>query len=313
TTAFAAITENSYFLLNSPTEGYYVWFDKGVSPVDPGLMPAADLFIPVGSAHGRIGVVVDISGDTTADDVATSIRAAVGALSDFTTAGATNEVAITNVKLAIADTIADGTTATGFTFNAGTTTPVVPGVSPSFGWASSPPGTTTETFMYINTASPGTVAAGSTWVTLSNTTDTNVTWSSAVFGGHDAGSNFAVATGIFTVPTTGIWQLSAAVNFEGNNTGNGGGGIPGRRAVRQMRVFRTNNTPASLAEGERQANPRNLDPAQIYAASAAISLTAADEIVVQVRHDASSALDIDFEDETGVAAPVTYFSCHRVA
>lgn len=314
TVAGGAAVQSSYFLLNSPSEGYYVWYNIDAGGTDPGLMPGSDLFIPAGSAHPRNSIPVAITSGDTADVVATATRAAINLLPlIFTASGATNEVAVTNVKLGIADAVAEGAVGTGFAFNAGATTPVVTGVSPSFGWMTPAPVAPTTTFMAINTASPGTVAAGSTWVTLSNTTDTNVTWSEAS-PGHDAGALFDPATGIFTVPTTGIWQLSAVVSFEGDNSGNGGGGIPGRRAVRQIRIVEDpTGAPVSLAVGETQANPRNANNTQVHSTSACVSLTAADSVVVQVRHDANVSLDIGFEDDASTSAPVTYFSAHLVA
>jgi hypothetical protein len=320
TVAMAAVPVSSYFLLNSPSTGYYIWYDTTGTDVDPGNPatgnPNADLFIPAGSAHGRTGVRVDISGDTTAIDVATTSVGVIAALSDFlaTNVGGTSAVMTITCDAGfegIADAPVDGTTATTFAPFTVTT----PGVSPTIGWASPAPGMASETFMAINSAAAASsVAAGATWVTLSNTTDTNVVWSTAVFGGHDAGALFTVATGIFLVPNAGtqIWQLSAVVEFEGNNSGNGGGGIPGRRAVRQIRIFNT-TTAGSLAEGESQANGSNDNNTQIVTASACVSVTGGDSIVLQVRHDANVALDMEFEDETSVAAPVMYFTAHRFA
>jgi hypothetical protein len=164
--------------------------------------------------------------------------------------------------------------------------------------------------MAVNTASPGTVTAGSTWVSV---TSANATWSTATFGGHDAGGLFTAATGIFTVPASGtIWDLSAVVEFQGNNSGNGGGGIPGRRAIRQVRIFNT-STGTSLAVGETQANGSSNNNTQVHLTATAVSLTATNTIVVQVRHDANVPLLLPFEDETGVSAPVMYFTASLVA
>lgn len=307
----ASVPASSYFLLNSPTTGYYVWYDISGTDVDPGMPasgePAIDLFIPEGSANGRTAIAVDISGDTTADEVAATTRAAIALVADFSTGGATNEVIITNAVAGVADPAADGTVGTTFTFDV----PSTPGVSPSLIWKTPTSGLATETFVVYNSVVAGTVLAGSGWVTLSNTTDANVTWSPSVFGGHDAGSLFDVATGVFSVPTTGIWQLSAAVSFEGNSTGNGGGGIAGRRAVRQMRIFRVGD--AALATSENQTNAQKDNSCVVSVVSASLSLTDTDQIVVEVRHDATSALAMQSDDETGNAAPVMYFSAHRVA
>lgn len=320
TVAAASVPASSYFLLNSPSTGYYIWYDTTGADVDPGNPavgnPNADLFIPTGSAHSRTGVRVDISGDTTDIDVATTSVGVIAALPDFlaTNVGGTSAVMTITCDTGfegIADAPVDGTTATTFAPFTVTTA----GVSPTIGWAPPPSGMPTETFMAINSAAAASsVAAGATWVTLSNTTDANVVWSTAVFGGHDAGALFTAATGIFLVPGVGsqIWQISAAVEFQGNNSGNGGGGIPGRRAVRQVRIFNT-TTASSLAEGESQSNASNNNTTQIVNASACVNVTAGDSIVLQVRHDANTALNMEFEDETGVAAPVMYFTAHRFA
>ena len=69
-----------------------------------------------------------------------------------------------------------------------------------------------------------------------------------------------------------------------------------------------------MAFGENQARPVNLDPTQISLVVAAISVTAADVLVIQVRHDAqvSLALSVD-EDGTPTQGPATYFSATRMA
>ena len=37
--------DGTYFLLNTPSTGYYVWFSTGAGAPDPGLTPGSDLFI----------------------------------------------------------------------------------------------------------------------------------------------------------------------------------------------------------------------------------------------------------------------------
>jgi len=310
--AEAAVPQSSYFLLNTPSTGYYIWYNKTGGGTDPGLTPGVDLFIPPGSARGRTGAAVALAGGETAVQVADATVAVISALNgaaDFlaTNVGGTSAVmTIVNLVAGVADLAADGIAGTTFVFGAGA--PL--GVSPTLGWATPTPGSTGTTFMAINTASPGTVAAGSTWVTVAAA---NATWSTGVFGGHDAGGLFTAGTGIFLVPGTGtIWDISAVVEFEGNNSGNGGGGIPGRRAVRQVRIFNV-TAGTSLAVGDAQTNSSNNNSTQVHVTATAVLLAAADNIVVQVRHDANSALSLEFEDETGVAAPVTYFSGSLVA
>lgn len=95
----------------------YVWLDKTGSDSDPA---------PAGYAEG---IQVDISGDTTADEVAASIRTAISThrpqqtgpeigLSVFwDVAGATDQIIVTDKHAGRASAAADGTTGTGFTFN----------------------------------------------------------------------------------------------------------------------------------------------------------------------------------------------------
>lgn len=305
----------TYFLLNSPSVGYYVWFDTGAvaPPPDPGLMPGStDLFMPPTSGNGRTTITVSIATGATAIAVATAavaaISAATGGLAFLATnVGGTSPImTIVNLVAGVADLAFDGALPTGFAFGAGA--PL--GVSPTIVWTAPVPGTFVSFLAEATTAVAASIAAGSTWVTLSVT---EVGWDDATLPNHDASAIFTPATGVFAVPATGIYAISAEATFEGNSTGNGGGGITGRRAIRQARILNV-TTGATMAFGETQTQARAENPSQIALSVANISVTLADAIVLQVRHDATSSLAMSVdEDGTPTQGPATYFSAHRVS
>ena len=110
----AGSLNSTYFLLESMSTKYYVWYDVSSGGTDPGIAGSAD-------TGGRTGVEVDITTGDSADDVATATRSAIGALADFSTGGATNVVTITNAAVGDVPDAKDGTAATGFTFDVPTT------------------------------------------------------------------------------------------------------------------------------------------------------------------------------------------------
>ena len=261
----------------------------------------------------RTGIEVDLVDADTDSTIATKMRAAIGAITGFITSGAAETVTITNDKLAAADDAADSTslsTVGGAGFLTSITTTIA-GVSSIPAWVVVPPGAATETFLANVTATGAAVATGSTWVTL---TSTEVTWDDSTLPNHDAGAIFTVATGVFLVPTTGIYDLSASVQFEASNRGTSGpGSITGRRAIRQARI-RNTTTAVTMAFGEEQAAASNLNPTQVTIPGTRISVVASDTIVLQVRHDDPSGLDIIFEeDTTPTAGNATWFTAHRLA
>lgn len=105
TLAKASITASSYFLLNSAEGGsaYYVWLNTTGSDVDPAIT-------------GRTGVEVDISADTTADEVASRLDTSLNALSDFSSSVSTDTVTLTWDEAGVAIDPTDGAVTTGFTF-----------------------------------------------------------------------------------------------------------------------------------------------------------------------------------------------------
>lgn len=176
-------------------------------------------------------------------------------------------------------------------------------------WATPTPGSTSETFLATASAAAGTVAASATYTDVDSAL---VTWDDSTAPNHDAGANFTPGTGVFVVPATGIYTISASVSFDGNNTGTSGT-ITGRRAIRQARIQKTNATAYTVAFAERQPNAFNSNPTQLYMVAANASLTAGDTLVLQVRHDASTALGLNNEDATGSASSPIYFSAARQA
>ena len=106
----AGSLNSTYFLLESMSTKYYVWYDVSSGGVDPGIAGSAD-------TGGRTGVTVAITTGDTADAVATATRSAVGGLADFSTGGATNTVTITNAAVGDVRDAFDGAAATGFTFS----------------------------------------------------------------------------------------------------------------------------------------------------------------------------------------------------
>lgn len=296
----AGSLNGTYFLISSPTTQYYAWIDVSSGGTDPGTLS------PVPSdLVGRTGIEIDIATNDAATVVAAAIETALDAVSGTPFAASVVSATVTVVQntAGACDDMADGATATGFTFSAVS----VNGASPSLVWGADVP-SADQSFMAIGNTS-GTVAAASTWTTLLDST--GVTWNDSTGGGHDTGSNFNTTTGVFTVPTTGLYYVSAYVQFSGDNSGNGVT-ISGRRAIRQIRIRKSNATAFTAAFGELQAMASNDNPTGVRA-TGSLSLTASDTILLQVRHDANSALSMgDDEDGSTSGGLVTYFEVHRI-
>lgn len=296
--------DGTYFLLSSPTTGYYFWFSTGAGAVDPGtIFPvASDLLL---NGELKTGVMVSITTGDTAVAVATALDPLISGLADFGTVLAAPLITVTNAAAGAADSVSDGSIPTGFTL-ADTT----PGTSLCPGWAAPTPGSASETFLATATAVvAAAVPASATYTAVLD--PAVVTWDDATLPNHDAGAIFAGGT--FTVPTTGIYAISAAVSIEGNNTGTGGAGIiTGRRAVRQARIFNV-TTAAAVAFADSQTQARNGNPTHLSMSNANASLTAGDTLRIEVRHDATSSLALSVESDTGTATAAIYFTAHRVA
>lgn len=94
---------STYFLLNSPTNNYYVWLNVDGTGVDP-------LY------EDYTGVEVAIASNDTANTVATLVRTEIENLSDFNTTVALNVITVTNVATGVVDNPTDGAAPTGFFF-----------------------------------------------------------------------------------------------------------------------------------------------------------------------------------------------------
>jgi hypothetical protein len=105
TLAAASITTGDYFFYNNGSVDYYVWMDKNGDGTtdDPG---------PLGS---KTGVPVDISGATTAIDVANALMTAIDALTGSNAEAEDDVVYITNVSNDNDSSMSDSNT--GFTFS----------------------------------------------------------------------------------------------------------------------------------------------------------------------------------------------------
>lgn len=294
----------TYFLLNSPTTHHYFWFNTGTA-VDPGTQTPvpADLMI---NGNLKSGHQVMITTNDTAAFVAAALDTAINLLPDYSSVVVLDVVTATSTILGAADNAADGATPT--TFNIVTS---VDATSSGPVWASNPSSNTNEMFRATATASvAAAIASGPAWVTISD--PAVVTWDDAAAPNHDAGGVFALGT--FTVPTTGIYNISASVSLEGNNTAVLVGGIPGRTAIRQARIRKSNAVAFDIAFSEIQAMGSTLNPAQLHLTNSGASLTAGDTIVLQARHDALAALSVNvLEDTTPTTGPATYFSASRIA
>lgn len=170
-------------------------------------------------------------------------------------------------------------------------------------WAAPSGPSSATSFSGFTTASPAPIAASATWTQLDST---SVTWSTAAPSGTDSGGMFTAATGVVLIPSTGGYLISGCVAFEGNNTGDGTT-IAGRTSIRQARIQKTNITAATLSEAQQQANPSNLDPLSIQLPAKVVSLTAGDTLRLEIRHDATIALNMVFDGSAS-----TFFSVSKV-
>lgn len=292
----------TYFTLNSPSNAYYFWLDTGTG-VDPGTVQPVPNDLLVNGAL-KTGNQVTIATNDTAAAVATALDAVIDGLADFSTVLAAPLITVTNAAAGSATDPADGTAAaTGFTI--GTTTP---GSSTAPAWATPSPGSEENTFQATgNTPVASSIATGAAWVPVDSSV---ITWDDSTLPNHDAGALFDPATGVFTVPDTGIYTLSASVSLEGNNRGTGA--IGGRRAVRQMRVMNT-TTAVAMSFAEAQAQAFGDNPTHLETVTTSCSLTAADTIRVEVRHDADTDLALVDEDSTGSGTSSIIFTASRIA
>lgn len=100
----AGSLNSKYFLLDSPTTDYYVWYNINAAGVDP-LVP------------GRTGVMVAGATGATANTLATATAAAIDPLAAFSATALAAVVTITDAAAGDVPDTSDGTAATGFTFS----------------------------------------------------------------------------------------------------------------------------------------------------------------------------------------------------
>jgi len=108
TVASASITDLTYFFISSSTVDYMLWMDKTGSGTEP---TDSDTF-------GKTKVKVDISGATTADDVAILVAAAISNL-PFTVEVASNVITVTSTEAGenLTDASDSSVNGTGFTIS----------------------------------------------------------------------------------------------------------------------------------------------------------------------------------------------------
>lgn len=167
----------------------------------------------------------------------------------------------------------------------------------------------TGSFSAHVSASVAGITASNTWTTLSST---NVTWSTSS-PSTDADSAFSATTGLFTVPETGKYAISAGTCFQANNTGNASTltTAPTGRASRQARIYNVTSTTAlSISIKQAEASSHNLTSVEIP--TKLVTLTAGDTIALQVRHDATSAPS-GLQIISTSAAPSCWFSVTRIS
>lgn len=295
----------TYFILHSPSFQFYVWLTDGTATDPATAIPVpADL---VTGSQIKHGISVTFSSGDSANTIATNIRAALNASpfgSYFTASGATNAVIITQDYPGYTEPAAEGLTATGFTFNA----PSVVGSSLIPTWVT-PATNSATTFRASTTDVSGSntgVPASSSWTTLSNT---YVVWDTATAPNHDSGTMFNTTSGVATIPSSGTYEISAGVSFIGNNTGNGL--ITGRKNIRQMRIRNTTSgVTVDFDESQSQANANN---PTVLVTSGNAKFNSGDTLVLQVRHDATSALKILADEGNSVVGPSTYFCLSKTS
>ncbi len=97
---------NKYFLINSSTVSYYVWFNINSAGTDPALA-------------GKTGIEVDAATNASAGTIAAALKVAIDAQAGiFTSGSATSSLTITNTVAGSAALATAGTTS--FTFSATT-------------------------------------------------------------------------------------------------------------------------------------------------------------------------------------------------
>jgi hypothetical protein len=147
------------------------------------------------------------------------------------------------------------------------------------------------------------------WFTINNTYNiwTEITDDDGVFN---------PLTGVFTVPTTGVYQLSAQVTFDygpGYTPGSVmGAPAPLGRAVRQARIYNTTSASVVSVSSVQNAPSSNDNFTVVSLPVTNVALTAGDELVVQVRHDRSGSNTVTIGDTAKAVSGQTYFAGKRL-
>jgi len=166
-------------------------------------------------------------------------------------------------------------------------------------WAAPPTGTSMTALMSTGASA---VTSGDAWQALQEGgVNDNVVWGLAAPGG---GSGFVVATGVYTVPADGIYDISAQLTFEANNSGGTGpvATAPAGRATRQLSIILTGSVTNQF-NAVRQAEASKVNNTTVSLPSIKLDLDSGDTITIRARHDASAALNV----------VDGYLSIHRVS
>jgi len=214
------IENGDYFTLDTPSNSYYIWFDYNNTGTDP-------------SVAGRTGVKVDINYGDSATDVASALRAAIGALGDITSGGSGSTVTANNDSTGPVTDATSGTI-TGGTFGTSVTTQGVVSdlLSGDYFYLSS---TTTDYYVWYNVDGAGgnPNIGGRTGIevalTLSDNADAVASKTSAAinalgdFSAGSAGSTVTVTNTIGGVAANGSNQtvggsFSVSTSNQGTNS-----------------------------------------------------------------------------------------------
>ena len=160
----------------------------------------------------------------------------------------------------------------------------------------------------ITIAASGGAGSTSAVLAVMGSTVTNVTgdntWYTIIFGSEqfDLGSDYNNITGVFTAPVDGKYQVSAAAYMLIDATG---GDYMNLRVETSIASFYLDTLPTK----NRVTDFYGDNSAAALNGSMLIYMDAADTFTIQVQSGNNSKVD----DVFGVAAKITFFSCHLVA
>lgn len=144
----------------------------------------------------------------------------------------------------------------------------------------------------VNTAITGAIG----WQTLDST---YATWDMT---NGVTGAAFDPSTGVFTAVDAGVYEFACSVAFEGNNSAKSidlTAATPPGLATRQLALqVDDGGGIAQIVYATRQAEPSRSNDTQVAIYNAKITLAAADEVSIAVRHDATTPLLIRGDSRT---------------